>query len=131
MRQVLLDTNVLIRFLRGDEPLSDRIVSANAVVVHPVVYSEFMNGVNPKTAKGTGARKSLEAFLDAPAVDSVPVTTYTSIYYTKIYQHLKALGEMIPQNDIWIAASALEHGFELLTHDGHFNRIPMLNVVEG
>ena len=41
------------------------------------------------------------------------------------------LGEMIPQNDIWIAASALEHGFELLTHDGHFSRIPMLNVIEG
>lgn len=131
MRRVLLDTNVLIRFLKDDEPLADRIESAESVIIHPVVYSEFMNGLNPKTAKGASARRSLEGFLDADVVDSVAVTTYTSVYYTKIYQHLKALGEMIPQNDIWIAASALEHGFELLTHDGHFSRIPMLNVIEG
>ena len=131
MRRVLLDTNVLIRFLKDDEPLADRIESAESVIIHPVVYSEFMNGLNPKTAKGASARRSLEGFLDADVVDSLAVTTYTSVYYTKIYQHLKALGEMIPQNDIWIAASALEHGFELLTHDGHFSRIPMLNVIEG
>ena len=131
MRRVLLDTNVLIRFLKDDEPLADRIESAESVIIHPVVYSEFVNGLNPKTAKGASARRSLEGFLDADVVDSVAVTTYTSVYYTKIYQHLKALGEMIPQNDIWIAASALEHGFELLTHDGHFSRIPMLNVIEG
>ena len=131
MRRVLLDTNVLIRFLKDDEPLADRIESAESVIIHPVVYSEFMNGLNPKTAKGASARRSLEGFLDADVVDSVAVTTYTSVYYTKIYQLLKTLGEMIPQNDIWIAASALEHGFELLTHDGHFSRIPMLNVIEG
>ena len=131
MRRVLLDTNVLIRFLKDDEPLADRIESAESVIIHPVVYSEFMNGLNPKTARGASARRSLEGFLDADVVDSVAVTTYTSVYYTKIYQHLKALGEMIPQNDIWIAACALEHGFELLTHDGHFSRIPMLNVIEG
>ena len=131
MRRVLLDTNVLIRFLKDDEPMADRIESAESVIVHPVVYSEFMNGLDPKTAKGAAARESLERFLDADAVDSVAMTTYTSIYYTKIYQHLKVIGEMIPQNDIWLAASALEHGFELLTHDGHFGRIPMLNVIGG
>ena len=128
-RRVLLDTNVLIRFLQDDEPFSDRIESAESVIIHPAVYSEFMNGLNPKTAKGMAARKSLEGFLESPVVDSVAVTTYTSVYYTKIYHHLKTAGEMIPQNDIWIAASALEHGFELLTHDGHFARIPMLNVI--
>ena len=128
-RRVLLDTNVLIRFLQDDEPLSDRIESAESVIIHPAVYSEFMNGLNPKTAKGMAARKSIEGFLESPVVDSVAVTTYTSVYYTKIYHHLKTAGEMIPQNDIWIAASALEHGFELLTHDGHFARIPMLNVI--
>ena len=131
MRRVLLDTNVLIRFLQDNEPLSDRIESAESVIIHPVVYSEFMNGLNPKSVRGAAARKSLEGFLDADIVDSISVTTYTSVYYTKIYQHLKESGGMIPQNDIWIAASALEHGLELLTHDRHFGRIPMLNAIEG
>ena len=131
MRRVLLDTNVLIRFLQDNEPLSDRIESAESVIIHPVVYSEFMNGLNPKSVRGAAARKSLEGFLDADIVDSISVTTYTSVYYTKIYQHLKESGGLIPQNDIWIAASALEHGLELLTHDRHFGRIPMLNAIEG
>ena len=130
MRRILLDTNVLIRFLRGDEPMSDRIVTADVVIVHPIVAAEFVNGLNPKSSKDVAARKGLEEFLDAPVVDSIAVTTSTSVYYTKIYRHLKEHGEMIPQNDIWLAASAIENGLELLTHDSHFSRIPMLNVFE-
>jgi tRNA(fMet)-specific endonuclease VapC len=29
----------------------------------------------------------------------------------------------IPTNDLWIAASALEHGAALLTRDAHFSHI--------
>ena len=130
MRRLLIDTNALIRFLKGDEPFAERIVSADVVIVHPVVYAEFMNGLNMKTKRGQDARKALEAFLDAPAVELAAVTAATSVYYTKVYRHLKEHGRMIPQNDIWIAASALEQGYELLSHDGHFAQIPMLNVVE-
>ena len=31
---------------------------------------------------------------------------------------------------IWIAASAIEKGYVLATHDEHFSQIPMLRLVE-
>ncbi len=126
MSAVLLDTNVLIRYFRGDEPFSDKIETAEAVVVHPVVYAEYLNGLDERTKGGKLLRKSLEEFLDAPPVLLADVTTTTSIYYSKIYSALKSSGRMIPQNDIWIAASGLENGYELATHDEHFSYVPML-----
>ena len=129
MSGLMLDTNVLIRFLRGDEPFSEKIESSESVVIHPIVYAEFLSGVDHATKQGVALRRQLEAFLDAPAVTQVNIGCVTAIYYSKIYRHVQKSGRMIPQNDIWIAASALEHSFELATHDAHFARIPMLRLL--
>ena len=43
--------------------------------------------------------------------------------------HLKKNGTPIPTNDIWIAASTLEAGGVLFTHDKHFLKIPMLDTI--
>lgn len=34
----------------------------------------------------------------------------------------------IPENDIWIAASALRHGLVLVSRDGHFDSIEGLPI---
>ena len=60
---------------------------------------------------------------------TVPVTDRTAELYAKVYQALRKEGRPIPQNDMWIAASALEHGADLATYDEHFNLIPMLTVI--
>ena len=39
------------------------------------------------------------------------------------YGALRRRGKPIPTNDLWIAASALEHGAALLTFDAHFSAI--------
>ena len=49
--------------------------------------------------------------------------------YAKVFKALKAQGRPIPQNDMWIAASALEHGADILTYDEHFRAVPMLTVI--
>ena len=131
MAGLMLDTNVLIRFLRGDEPFSGNVESSESVVIHPVVYAEFLSGVDHATKHGAALRRQLESFLDAPAVTLADVGAVTAIYYSKVYRHLQKSGRMIPQNDIWIAASALEHGFELATHDAHFSFVPMLRLLSG
>ena len=130
MASVLVDTNVLIRYFRGDEPFAELIESAESVVVHPVVYAEYLNGLDESKKGGKLLRRRLEEFLDAPPVALVNISTTTSLYYSKIYNALKNSGRMIPQNDIWIAASAIENGYILATHDEHFSQIPMLRLVE-
>ena len=42
---------------------------------------------------------------------------------------LRAKGKPIPQNDIWIAAHALESGTDLLSFDGHFDHVDVLAFI--
>lgn len=128
MHQLLIDTNVLIRYFNDDESLAEKIESAEAVIVHPVVYGEFLSGLDETTKGGKALRRKIEEFLDEPVVSQCVVSVYTATYYRKIYQFLRSQGKMIPQNDIWLAASALEHGYEICTHDQHFGFIPMIQL---
>ena len=35
-------------------------------------------------------------------------------------------GGPIPTNDVWIAASAMQHGLPVVTTDSHFSRVPQI-----
>jgi tRNA(fMet)-specific endonuclease VapC len=43
---------------------------------------------------------------------------------------LEAKGQIIPENDIWIAAVALECDMPLATRDAHFQRVEGLTVIQ-
>jgi predicted nucleic acid-binding protein len=42
--------------------------------------------------------------------------------------HLRCRARPIPTNNMWIAASALQHGLAIFSHDGHFHEVPGLTV---
>ncbi len=50
-------------------------------------------------------------------VTVLPVTARTSEHYGFVKTQLHAKGRPIPENDIWIASLALEHGLTLVTRD--------------
>ncbi|MGI8436336.1 MAG: PIN domain-containing protein [Chthoniobacterales bacterium] len=58
------------------------------------------------------------------------VSTMTPAIYARIYFDLERRGTIIPINDIWIAAVALEAGLPILARDEHFSRITGLSVIE-
>jgi len=41
---------------------------------------------------------------------------------------LERQGTPIPANDLWIAASAAQHGLVLMTLDSHFKNVPQVLV---
>ena len=43
----------------------------------------------------------------------------------KICQALRKEGRPAPQNDIWIAATVMEHSAALIMSDAHFQVVPM------
>ena len=53
----------------------------------------------------------------------------TAQHYGQIKNRLRAKGRPLPENDIWIAALALQHGLILVSRDAHFNEIAGLSVV--
>ena len=128
MKPLLLDTNVLIRFFRSDRKIADIISTFEKIVIPTVVLGEFKSGVDPLTAGGKRQLEVLDAFLDSPSVDIIPVTEDVSSAYARIFRTLKANGTPIPQNDIWIAACAMDAGATLISSDSHFAKIPLLDI---
>jgi tRNA(fMet)-specific endonuclease VapC len=52
----------------------------------------------------------------------------TARRYGEIKNALREKGRPIPENDIWIAAIALQHDLTMATRDTHFSEITDLNV---
>ncbi len=51
----------------------------------------------------------------------------TAEFYSTIKAALTKKGNPIPENDIWIAATARQHNLTLVTGDGHFDKVQHLN----
>ncbi len=52
----------------------------------------------------------------------MPVTAQPADSYARVTSGLRRKGQSIPTNNLWIAASALEHGAALLTQDADFGQ---------
>lgn len=52
----------------------------------------------------------------------------TSERYAVILDSLREAGTPIPTNDVWIAASAMQHGLRLLTTDAHYRNVAQVIV---
>ena len=46
--------------------------------------------------------------------------------YGVITSHLRKQGTPIPTNDLWIAASAMQYGFKVLTTDKHYLKVSQI-----
>ena len=53
----------------------------------------------------------------------------TARHYAAIRAELKKKGKPIPENDIWIAALAVQHRLKIISQDAHFDRIKAVRRV--
>ncbi len=127
MKCLILDSNALISLFDGDEAVADIMSEAERILVPAIVLGEVRMGLDG-TRRGKLAERALDALLDRPNVDVLPVTKETAAFFVTVMKYLKSNGTPIPQNDVWIAAGVLETGSVLLTRDAHFQLIPMIRV---
>ncbi len=52
----------------------------------------------------------------------------TAFYYGRVKEELREKGKPIPENDIWVAAIALQYDLTLITRDEHFKEIAELSI---
>ena len=128
MKRLVLDTSVLIPLLRNAANYAHLFKAYDEVILPSIVLGEYKAGLFA-TKTGEKNRQSLADYLADPNVRAVPITDRTADIYAKVYQALRKEGTPIPQNDMWIAASALEHGADLATRDEHYRHVPMLTVI--
>ena len=122
MRPILLDTNAYTAFMLGAAEVIEVIAHADQLFLTPIVLGELLGGFAAGTREPKN-RAELARFLDSPRVEVLGVTAQTADSYALVYAGLRRKGQPIPTNDLWIAASALEHGAALLTRDAHFSHI--------
>ncbi len=116
----VLDTSVFIANETG-RPLNAALIP-NEVATTVVTLAELTAGV---LAVGTSeVRAQRLATLDTIAdVTALPVDEEAARMWARMRVHLAETGGRVRVNDLWIAASALEHGAALLTRDAHFGHI--------
>ncbi|WP_296805856.1 type II toxin-antitoxin system VapC family toxin [Thiocapsa sp.] len=127
MRPILIDTNAYAAFMRGDPEIGRVVTHAERLCLCITVLGELLGGF---TAGGREAknRAELAQFMASPRVALLPMTTDTADRYALVYAGLRRRGRPIPSNDLWIAASALEHGASVMTLDEHFDQVEGLRV---
>ena len=122
MFRVLIDTNAYTALMGGDGHVADMLSQHEAVLMSPVVIGELYDGFRGGSRYREN-REILTRFITRPRTVCVPVTEYTSEWFAEIKQGLRKKGRPIPINDVWIAASCMEHGARLLSFDEHFSDI--------
>jgi tRNA(fMet)-specific endonuclease VapC len=129
MKRILLDTNVYTAFKQADPRAVALIQEADVIGINSVVAGELLAGFICGT-KNRENRNHLDQFLDSPRVLMFAVDDDTAEFYASAWKKLRDKGKPIPTNDIWIAASAMQHGLALATLDGHFEAIDGLLLEE-
>ena len=124
--KVALDANTYSDWKRGLRWGSE-IAKAERVYVCATVYGELCYGFACGTREFVNLA-NLEDFVAAPQVCLVSAGRETARLYARLKKHLRKQGTPLPENDIWIAASAMEHGSILLTSDRHFDKLPQVSV---
>ena len=125
---LLLDSSVVIRHFRGGKDLLGALGDFEVFYLPYVALAELYAGAY-RALRAERNLQQIALFLDA--VDVLLPDDQTPLVYGRIASELAQKETLIPQNDIWIAAMALQTGLLLATEDKHFKMVSGLSLVGG
>jgi tRNA(fMet)-specific endonuclease VapC len=125
----LLDTNICIYIRRNRPPqvlAHFRKLKPGDAVISVITSGELQYGAEKSQHRATALRQLEEL---ATLLPVLPLPENAAKTYGAIRSHLEARGEMIGNNDLWIAAHAKAAGLILVTNnEQEFRRVPGLKV---
>jgi len=123
--RVALDTNRLTDLFKGDVALAEWLGTCDEVWIPLFVLAEIKAGFYGGTEQHRN-EILLHNLLVKSTVAVLMPGRGTAEHYARLFVQLKRAGTPVPDNDLWIAALALEHDLLLVTRDRHFRSIPQL-----
>jgi tRNA(fMet)-specific endonuclease VapC len=127
--KTLLDTDVLSALMRKTPAALNRartyLADNPQLTISLVTRFEILRGLKAKRA--TAQLAAFDSFCRNNEV--LPITDATIVRAADVYADLHARGQLIPDADILIAATAFEHGLVLATNNiADFGRIAGLPI---
>ncbi len=125
---ILIDTSVLVMFLRSASPAIREVLASTDCAICGVTRAEILHGARTvQDAKELCA--AMNSFIQLPVLQAT---------WDHLGHHLASLrrrGLPMPFQDVLLAAVAIDHGAELWSYDAHFQSIqgvlPELKLFEG
>lgn len=121
-----LDTCVVIDLIKGRKG-AEKVVSGftHLSISHVVLGELFLGG-----HKASDPQETDKILYALEGITILSGSALTAAFYAELRFELEQQGNIIPQNDIWIAAASLQANVPLITRDEHFRRIPKLKLLE-
>lgn len=121
----LADTSVFIAQELG-RPLSGEPPARVAVSV--VTIAELRLGVLAAPDVESRAQR-LETLSRAETLEPLPVDRDVAGAWARLRLALRDAGRRMPLNDSWIAATALAHRMPVVSQDGDYDGVPLIELV--
>jgi predicted nucleic acid-binding protein len=120
---LILDTNAISGLFADDPGLTSLLAGTDRHHLPTVVVGEYRYGLMRSRDRGVLA-ELLDELIEASLV--LPIDLATTGHYAAVRDELRARGTPIPENDVWIAALARQHGLAVVSRDAHFDHVPQL-----
>ena len=124
-RNRLIDSSVVIPYIRQNPSIVARFDATPNKYLSPTIVAEIAYGAYRSQQPGDGLQR-----VDA-ITSKIPILTLDGDIGFAVADLKNALvkrNQLIPENDIWIAATAIFYDMTLIARDGHFARLTSLGL---
>ena len=121
----LLDTNIVIALFAEEKKVIERVNQASEVYLPSIVIGELYYGAYNSKRKEENINKIDNLRVE---VSILNCDDFTAKFYGEVKTQLRRKGTPIPENDLWIAATALQYDLTLVARDSHFDNIDGLKL---
>jgi len=123
--RLLLDTNIISDLNDNVPETLEVLASAEEIFTSVIAAGELFYGIENSTRRKENFSFYTDFFQTCAVLD---VTLDTASIYGTIKANLGQQGKPIPENDIWMAAIAIQNELTLLTRDNHFTLVDGLRL---
>jgi tRNA(fMet)-specific endonuclease VapC len=127
--ELLLDTNIVSYWMRGDESIISRMKTYRPcdLAISTITLAEILYGIEKSPFKKKQRREKLDNILSQ--LEIIPFDELAAEKYGMTRVYLEKKGIPISERDLQIAAVALANHLVIITHNtNEFKRVPGLGV---
>jgi tRNA(fMet)-specific endonuclease VapC len=126
--RAVLDTSAALDWIGGLDPIASRVAQYAYLYLPAVVVGELLLGLE-LSGRSQQAQEGVQRLLTW--CDVLHIDEGTAPHYAVLKAYLRRQGTPIPENDVWVIATARQHSLPLLATDRRHFRFDLFDGIEG